>query len=226
MAIAYQTPVTNQGFNSNANSRTVSVTVNSGSNLILVVFVALEVKTRTVSSATYGGVSLAKLDAQAAASFGNQEVWYLKAPAAGTANLVVNYSSSDFHEVIGALVASGVDQTTTFRAVSKGATNSTTNSQTVASVASTDLVFGGLTVDGSGHSITPGTNETEEYDTISASGANTGWLGTQSGADGGVIAPTWTTTSNSAMVACALIADAGGGGGGPTVKSLAALGVG
>jgi len=237
MAIAYQSPVTNQGFASNANSRTVSVTVNSGSNQILVACIAIETKTRTVSSATYGGVSLTKLDSQAAASFGNQEVWYLKAPTAGTANLVVNFSSSDFHDVIGALVASGVDQTTPFRAVSKGAVNSTTNSRTVASVASGDLVFGAMTVDGTGHSITPGANETEEYDTISDSGANTGWLGTQAGADGGVIAPTWTSTSNSAMVACALIPAGGGtdatvthvvgnltlGATAPTVSSSAAV---
>ena len=77
-----------------ASSLTWSHTVESGSNGILIVNVSLYTNSGiTVSSVTYGGVALTQIGA-ATSSKDHAEMWYLKVPVTGTANVVVTLTGS------------------------------------------------------------------------------------------------------------------------------------
>jgi len=176
----------------------------------MVLLFAAEINTTTVSSATYNAVGLTKLDSQAGASFENCEIWYLNNPTVGTANLVVNHVSA-FHPIIGCLVAAGVDTSgVPLRTAAKTtATTGTTQTVTVSGVQTGELVIGLLGLDGTGHSMAAGANETKEYALATDPGANEAGAFTQAGADGGVISPTWTTSTHNVLIASALKADSG-----------------
>lgn len=209
MAVTYATPVTNQGFNTSATSRTISVTVPAGANGMVLLFAA-ENTGETVTSATYNSVSLTKKDSQAGSSFGNAEIWELKNPTVGTANLVVNHVSA-FHVIIGCVVLTGCDVSgaSFLRTCAKTtATTGTTQSVTVSGVLTGELVMGVLQLDGTSHSVVAGTNETVEYDTISAAGANESAGLTQLGANGGVVSPSWTTSTHNVLIATSALAAA------------------
>lgn len=189
-------------------STTQSVTVDAGSNRCLVVCVQGEGSgsgTISVSTITYGGVSLTRLDEASNPTWGFSEVWRLIAPAVGTANLVVTLDVADVF-VVGTLVGQGVDQTTPLRTAAKTTGTGTSVSVTVGSVAADDLVFDSLSIDGTGHASAPGADQTERWDAASQSGRNEGVTSTQPGTAGGVMSYSWTTSTSYSYVASAFIA--------------------
>ncbi|HEX5127768.1 MAG TPA: DUF4347 domain-containing protein, partial [Rhodocyclaceae bacterium] len=120
-------------------SLTFSHTQGTGLNGILVV----EYSTRgatSPTSITYGGQNLTQLSSISdAGATVTTEIWYLLAPASGTANVVVTLPSP--HEfTVGATSFFNVDQTTPFGTVQTGTGTGTTPSINVAS-ATGDLVI-------------------------------------------------------------------------------------
>lgn len=111
-------------------SMTWSHTVASVSNRVLVVGVS--VYGTTVSSVTYGGVSMTRLVTKTQ-SPSIAELWYLKAPTAGTANVVVTLANSSGYAVGGAVSYYNVDQTNTWGTAVTAGSTSTTPSVAVAS---------------------------------------------------------------------------------------------
>ncbi len=116
------------------NSLTFSHTVNSGSNRILIVEVGIRQggANETVASITYGGQALtlagtAELNTQADA-----EIWYLLAPAVGTANVVVTLNGGHPF-VAGATDYFGVDQSTPLGTLAAATGSNSTPSVNVSS---------------------------------------------------------------------------------------------
>lgn len=203
MAIARQSLTV--GADVTASSATTSVTVNSGSDLLLLVAIHVEVGGDSVSTVTWNGASLTELEKAFTLSWGQTQIWYLKNPTPATGNLVTTFTGSVNARQV-AYVFTGVDQTTTFRTTQKTGTgaNGASSTLTVPSVASSDYLVDALTVDATGHAIVAGANQTEEYDDPVFSACDTGGS-TQSGANGGDMSWTWTTGTTFAHVATALI---------------------
>lgn len=110
MAIAYVT----SGAQVNSGSTTNTISINNTSGDFLLVGIADNTATEAnVTGVTYNGVAMTKITSilKSAANAFYVSLWYLKAPATGTNNLVATRTtgSGDFY-VIGSFY-SGVDQT-------------------------------------------------------------------------------------------------------------------
>lgn len=205
----YTTPQTVVSDTAAVTQRTTSVTVPVGDNQVFVMMWYAEDRTATVTNANIGGQALTKLDSSANASFGNVEVWYRVNPPTGTSTLTVN-TASHARDIIGTFTATNIDQSTPFRTPAKQSNAAGLSaSVTVSGVQSTDLVFGALNIDATGHTLTPGANETVVYDLPNAAGSHTGILLAQAGANGGAITPSWTGSNPSDLIGFAMIASAG-----------------
>ena len=90
-----------------ASSKTFSFTVGANANRLLIVDVA--VPTYTVSSVTYGGVSMTQLYANVVSGT-QHSVYYLAAPATGANNVVVNFSNTVSSAIIGVTSLYNVSQ--------------------------------------------------------------------------------------------------------------------
>lgn len=198
MAIAYDTVATGQ--NDNTLSLTINFTIANNSNRLLVVAVGSEDLTGTVdtvSSITWNGTGLTKIDSININSGENHELWYLLNPAAGTYNLVVTLTATPTNGGIGAAAISlyNVAQQAP-EATNKG---SGTNSPRTVSV--TTLTNGAWIVDtmfdvGSTVTLAVNNGQTERYNfnnpgvlklggstlAVASAGATTvGWTTTGSG---------------------------------------------
>ena len=128
------------GSSSSGQSTTTSVsfshTVAAGQDGVLIVNIAYKSKNASVTSVTYDGSALTLLG-NSTFSGGDStraELWILKLPSAGTANVVINMSAaSEF--VAGATNFFGVDQTTPTGSVSGTAASTATPSVVVTSAA-------------------------------------------------------------------------------------------
>lgn len=152
-----------------------SHTVGSNNNRLLVVGVSIFVS-GSVTSIDYGGVALTKLRDDV--SIYRSELWYLIAPASGTASITVNLSGS-LVSIAGAASWWNVDQTTPFSA-NNG--NADTGVPCVASVTPTsnlNRVFGNL----SAQTASGVTNQVDQAPHYTATGA----LGTIFGSELGII---------------------------------------
>lgn len=212
MAAALQPTTAPQAFSVSTaqTSGTGSVTVDAGSDRCLVCLAEGEgngaggITVSTGTPPTYSGTALTKLDNQVAATWGFSEIWYLIAPAVGTANLVVTLTGADTF-VFGAVVAQGVNQTTPVRTAVKQTGTGTSASVTVASVTVDDLCFDSLEIDATGHAAAPGADQTERWDQVSQAGRNDGVCSTQPGTAGGVMSYTWTGSDIFNYIASAFI---------------------
>lgn len=124
-----------------------SFAVGAGVNRLLVVVAGARDDTtqadRDVSGVTYGGVALTKLKDQDDA-IRNVEIWYLIAPATGSANVVVTLGGNPLRNAAVAISFSGVDQTTPFEASNSGTiTNNASPSTSI-----TAITTGAWLVDG------------------------------------------------------------------------------
>jgi glycosyltransferase involved in cell wall biosynthesis/transposase len=110
-------------------------TVANNSNRLLLVGVSTTTSATTVSSVTYGGTNLTLLQSLncSTSTACHDELWYLKNPTAGTANIVVSYSATG-NSTVGAASLYNVNPYTTFGTV---ATNTNSSSPSSLSVTST-----------------------------------------------------------------------------------------
>jgi hypothetical protein len=176
----------------NSNSATISYTTANTANRILMVGVAAQQPNGSVTSVTYNGIGLTKLGNLSNSSQSRIEIWFLKAPPAGTHNVVVTNSQND-NGVIGVMSFSGVDQTTPFGIITTAQGSSTTASVTVAS-ANGELVYSVVGFNNGATNLTPGSGQTEYWDqTVNSSIAGSG--STKTGAAS--VSVQWTSTSAS-----------------------------
>lgn len=186
--------VTN-GTGENVSNITISHTISSGDDRLLLVSVRNDGS--DPSTVQYGGVSLTKL---ASYDYGNRgSLWYLKNPAVGTANIVLDWgSSSYYYPAVMAINLYGVDQTTTFRTVTNAGTSGTSISNSVVSEVD-DLVvdfMGTRSVGGGTSNATLTSGDTDEGYVTSPSSINTMNLGTKAGASSSVTM-SWGSFKNS-----------------------------
>ena len=132
-----------------ASSITFSCTVGSGSNRVLVVSAGGRDATQanlTIDSVTWNGTSLTNIrsDVWNASTFARSELWYIKAPASGTFNIIVTWHGSSAFVVANATAFTGVDQTNPIDANGGTGTTSSTNasiSASVTTVAANDMLI-------------------------------------------------------------------------------------
>jgi hypothetical protein len=132
IAIDHTTTPTSSG---NISSLTWAHTVGSGSNGILIVEVAIheDKHNESVASVTYGGQALTRLEALNSSNNVDAEMWYLLAPMAGTANVVVTLNGDATEVVANATDYFGVNQATPFGNHTSTAGTSAAPSATIAS---------------------------------------------------------------------------------------------
>src|SRR5262245_38978862 len=166
-----------------ANSLTFAHTVGSGSNRLLLVEVVINKGGTTVSSVTYGGTALTKVGSAVNAMI-HTELWYLRAPATATANVVVPASGGNPEITAGATSFFGVDQTTPLgtAVTANGKANPPSASVTVASAAG-ELVIAVAGVH-QGTSYTTGGGQSELWQLATGTGGASVWgaSDTESGA--------------------------------------------
>jgi len=132
VAIAYVTGV-GADAGGTSSSLTFSFTV-SGTNTLLAVMATQATALVDISSATYNGVSMtAHTQAAVAGGSRNYRLFTLKAPAAGTHDIVITYASASSRPLAVAGLWQGVDQTTPVENVTNNSGNDTTHEWTVAS---------------------------------------------------------------------------------------------
>lgn len=101
-----------------ASSMTFSHTVSAGSNLLLLVSVALWDNGDYVTGVTYNNFTMNKAIDTDIFTTWKPSLWYLVAPATGTNNVVVSFGGGDssvLGAVAGATTFTGIDQTTPLR---------------------------------------------------------------------------------------------------------------
>jgi hypothetical protein len=84
----------------------------TGANRLLIVGVAFDTATPTVTSVTYAAVGMTQVFAQTVGSSGTVAMYRLVAPATGANNVVITLSASSVFLQGGAVSFTGVDQTT------------------------------------------------------------------------------------------------------------------
>ncbi len=178
------------GASTSASSLTWSHTVGSGSNGILIVSIATRDSAGgTVSSITYGGTALTFIGADTSSKT-HAELWYLKAPATGTANIVVNLTSAE-NFVAGATNFFGVNQTTPYGSVTTG--NGSGDPSLIVASATGELVVDAV-ADRDVDSETIGAGQTALWVTKNGTGSNDAWGGSSSEAGAASVTMSWTTT--------------------------------
>ncbi|PLK49628.1 cadherin domain-containing protein [Uliginosibacterium sp. TH139] len=125
-----------------ATSLTFSHTVDAGSNSLLIVEYSTR-GTTSPASITWNGMALTRLDTVSNVDVVTTEIWYLKNPGAGTANIVVTMPGPAKEFSVGATTFLNVDQSSTFGTVAKATGIGSTASVNVSS-ASGDLVIDSL----------------------------------------------------------------------------------
>jgi len=160
MAIAIDSTVSDAVVGS---TRTTSFTI-SGSDRYLVVGVAVQSSSTTVSTITYNSISLTSINSRttSGATFGKTMLYGLVNPSSGTNNLVVTASASGFLWIYG-ISLTGVDQTTPISPAG-GATNGTTSGTSVTTSITTTVdqcrLVGYMHVCSVGSSVVSSTNAT------------------------------------------------------------------
>jgi hypothetical protein len=169
---------------------TVSHTTSGTDRLMLVgISGAVSSGTVAVSGVTYGGVALSLVGTAMAANYQKIWIYQLLAPATGTANVVVTFSSAPTGgSIVGVVTFTGVDQSVPLGTFAGASGTGTTASVSVSS-ASSELVFdtvnhyNPLTVDAS---------QTQRWNT--GSGSIYGGGSTKAGA--ATVTMSWTANSN------------------------------
>lgn len=171
------------GYEASLSTYNFTHVVGTNNNRLLVVGVAIFLA-GTVSSITYGGVSLIKLRADVNGVY-DSELWYLIAPASGSATVTVNLSAS-VTSIAGAASWWNVDQTNPFSANNGGNGTNTPASAAVTPGSVTNRVFGNLAAQ-TASGITDQLRQAPHY---VAAGA----LGTQEGSEMGIVMGLTSTT--------------------------------
>ena len=186
-------------------STSFSHTIGSGSNRLLVVGVSIEHNASgpTVSSITYNGQPLTKIDSRGITTdyYGRAELWYsLEAslPSAGTYNIVVNTPTAPEELIAGAVSWDGLAQQAP---EAKG--ESSAGSQDTISTSITTLTDGALLVDavhsGMEYGFTPDSGQTERYDVTGGAVTSRLAASTKEVAVAGSTTMGWTMTGANRM---------------------------
>jgi uncharacterized repeat protein (TIGR01451 family) len=175
---------------------TFAHTVGIGADRVLIVGVSVYNSNKTVTACTYGGTALTRLgflDGGSGSNDRRMEMWRLVNPPAGTANVVVTFSSSA-KAVIGAVSFFGVNQTTPNGSFVSNEASTNLVTLTVPSAAG-ELVIDCMTVQGNAATATVGAGQTELWNDYSRSngGAVVGCSGTEPGAAS--VTMTWNLSS-------------------------------
>ncbi len=162
-----------------------SHTTGSGSNMIMVVGVAIKTTSVSVSSITYGSQSLTFIRSDTVGTSERTELWYLVAPISGTARVTVNLSGSS-KAVGGSMTYTGVAQTSPIDA-NNGATGTGT-SASVSVTVNTDQswLVGVVGIPSSSTTITDGASQNYRWDQV-GSGGGPGARGHGHGSDNGPV---------------------------------------
>ena len=147
-----------------------SHTVGASCNTILMVGISWRDGNIATTSVTYGGTALTKIGAVNAGGNQNRtELWYLLAPATGTATVVVTGNASK--AIVAASISfTGVNQATPLgTSAFVGSNGSTTASVTVSS-GSGQVVLDTVTANGDAVSLTPGGSQTQQWYSYSNNG--------------------------------------------------------
>jgi len=177
-----------------ATSLTWSHTVAGGNNGILIVTISVRTDV-AVSSVTYGGYSLTLAGSQVESSSKVRgEMWYLKAPAAGTADIIVTLAGSA-NFAAGATNFFNVDQTTPYGAATTGQ-GSGDPSLTVASAAGELVIDGVADRDVDTESI--GAGQTLLWTQKNGTVSEDAWAGSSMEAGAASVTMSWTTTGGGA----------------------------
>lgn len=208
-----------------ASSKTQSVTVSSGTDRCLVIPVALEVDSRTVSGITFNGSESFVKKSDHTYSTGPPEMrtefWYLINPSVTTANVVISIAGGTARFAGAIFYVTGCHQTRTL-----GTAVTSTGTGANASVAVTDGATGDLVIDiiedGAGDADPVGSGQTLVGYTVLDSYA----VGTSSEAGGSSVTMSWTQTSAARHLAAINIFQATGGGGGGAGSRMMLMGVG
>jgi hypothetical protein len=179
-----------------------SHTVGTGMKRLLIVGVSLR-GSQSVSGVTYGGIVLSNaVDVLGAGNQNRASMWYLVAPASGTATVTVTLAGSA--AVIGGAVSlSGVDQTAPLGTAVSANGTSASPSVTVSS-ATTQLVIDTMATNGDGGPQSAAGGQTEEWNTgTGTSGGDArGGGSTQPGAAS--VTMSWTLNASKSWALCAV----------------------
>jgi hypothetical protein len=175
-------------------SLTWSHTTGVGLNRILLVSVSTH-SGRTVSSITYGGTALTKIGSSISSSgpHPSTEMWYLKSPIVGAANIVVTLSGDDAFTA-GATTFFGINQTTPFGNFTTNTGTAFMPSVTIASVA------GQIVVDSvAAHQATSGTTGAGQmplWNQFTGTGGGDVWGSSSFKAGTGTISMSWNLSGS------------------------------
>lgn len=137
--------------NPGAGTRTFSHNQNTGSNGYLYILIACPAT--TVSGVTYAGVSMTNVSTQTPGVYGTQwTFWKLAAPATGSNNVVITYSTGQFNPVSAFVVSTTGSSGSGSVVFDDTAASPNTSSITVA--ANSIVMAGLLAGNGVGHDIT------------------------------------------------------------------------
>jgi len=142
----------------NVGSLTIAHTTGAGSNRLMLVGIASKPDV-TITSVAYGGTELVKLGEQINGTVSKSELWYLIAPASGTANVVISWTGT-LECSAGVTTFTGANQTTPFGTISK-ASGSTFPSSLPVSSNIGDIVVDVMAKDG--NTPTAGAAQTEIF---------------------------------------------------------------
>jgi len=149
-----------------------SHTTGSGQNRIMILGVSIRNTTISVSSITYGAQSLTfiRADTHASATI-RSELWYLIAPASGTATITVTLSGTS-KAVGGSSTYTGVAQTSPID-VNGGTTGTSSSpSQSVTVSTAGSWLLGHLAISGTGQTVSSeGSGQTMRWDNETSGGA-------------------------------------------------------
>lgn len=159
-------------FSATASSYTKSFTVGTGSNTVLIVVAGYGSGIPSLSSVTYAGTSMTKINKVSFQEPTSVEIWYLVAPSTGTNNIVATASSGTAKFTLAALSIFGASQTgiPDSQHVDGSQTGSVTSySQSTTVVAANSFLIMGGRANG-GAALTGGTNTTPTTPEVGAFG--------------------------------------------------------
>lgn len=224
IVVAALTPAGSTAIARDAYSSTTGAAVSSltwshtvaGSDRILIVAVQVFDDTsqaqRTVSSVTYNGDALTRIDRKDEGNIAS-ELWYRIAPDTGTNSVVVTLGAANDFSIAGATSFTGVHQTNPINV-----SGTASGGLTEATVAVTSLVDGCMAVDSTvkyatNETLTVGSGQTSNYSTVRGSGfgiagASSYELKTTAGAV--TMNHTWTVNDRDWAIVVAALTPSGG----------------
>ena len=187
----------------------------SGSDRLLVVCIQFYHTVATVSALTYNGVALTKLGSFSDFNY-NSEIWYLVAPATGTHDVSLTFSSVTFGFAYSSVSFTGVDQVTPMAGYASNSGTSTTPTVDVSSVAD-QVVIDSLCITHSG-TLSVGASQTERSNGIVTSGTLRAGVSTETGAS--TTTMSWSNSTSQGWVtsAAAVLPSSGAPSGQPSSK--------